>query len=303
MTKVLVGLGYVSGDEPTNTIEIIDLESTLTACKNLPNSQLESWGSFGGLGFQDKPLICGGYNSSPKYSNKCFSLEGNEWINSSSLNTVLYQAAVSPSPYPSNDQKLFVTSGDTVKVLTRQGWKMLPHRLPVKIYYHCSVLVNLTTVMVIGGEHNWRISSTAYLFNTENEIWTAGPQLKKERAIHSCGRIRKNSQSQDFSIIVVGGWNGSSYLSSVEILDLGATVWRKGPNVPFGISLAQMVEDSNGGVVLVGGKSYHTDYLDTLYQLPHGGADAAWTKMEQKLKIGRNSHVAFLVPDDVVDCS
>jgi hypothetical protein len=60
-----------------------------------------------------------------------------------------------------------------------------------------------------------------------------------------------------------------------------------------------MVEDQNGGVVLIGG----VNNLDTLYQLPHGGQDAVWTKMEQKMKTGRFDHTAFMVPDNIVDCS
>ena len=64
-----------------------------------------------------------------------------------------------------------------------------------------------------------------------------------------------------------------------------------------------MVEDQNGGVVLIGGFSSSVGILDTLYQLPHGGQDAIWTKMEQKMKTGRIQHTAFLVPDNIVDCS
>jgi hypothetical protein len=64
-----------------------------------------------------------------------------------------------------------------------------------------------------------------------------------------------------------------------------------------------MVEDQNGGVVLIGGESSSVFNLDTLYQLPHGGQDAVWTKMEQKMKTGRRRHTAFLVPDNFVDCS
>jgi hypothetical protein len=64
-----------------------------------------------------------------------------------------------------------------------------------------------------------------------------------------------------------------------------------------------MVEDQNGGVVLIGGQLSLGDILDTLYQLPHGGQDAVWTKMEQKMKTGRRRHTAFLVPDNFVDCS
>jgi hypothetical protein len=302
LTKLLVGLGLVKGGL-TNTIEIIDLESPFTTCKNLPGFPLELEGSFGGLGFNDTPMICGGRNKNRRFSNKCFSLEGSEWINSSSLNTDRYYAAVLPSPYPSYDQKLFVTGPrNTVEVLTQQGWKTLPQRLPVRIYGHCSVLLNSTTGMVIGGVQNGYESSSTYLFNTENEIWTEGPELKIERAYHSCGRIRKISHSQDFSIIVAGGYDGFS-MSSVEIFDLGANEWREGPDLPFGIAYAQMVEDPNGGVVLVGGRSNSKRHLDTFYQLPHGGTDAVWTKMEQKLKVGRNAHAAFLVPDDITECS
>jgi hypothetical protein len=92
-------------------------------------------------------------------------------------------------------------------------------------------------------------------------------------------------------------------LSSVEILDEGSNEWRTGPELPFRMDDSQMVEDRNGGVVLIGGQSSSFVKLDTLYQLPHGGQDAVWTKMEQKMDTGRFRHTAFLVPDILVDCS
>jgi N-acetylneuraminic acid mutarotase len=92
-------------------------------------------------------------------------------------------------------------------------------------------------------------------------------------------------------------------LSSVEILDKSSNEWQTGPELPFEIRSSQLVEDQNGGVVLIGGESSSLSNLDTLYQLPHGGQDAVWTKMEQKMKTGRNFHTAFLVPDNVADCS
>ncbi len=73
--------------------------------------------------------------------------------------------------------------------------------------------------------------------------------------------------------------------------------------MPLGTHWSQMVEDQNGGVVLIGGALQLTIYLDTMFQLPHGGQNAAWVKMEQKLKTGRSAPTAFLVPDDSVDCS
>jgi hypothetical protein len=164
------------------------------------------------------------------------------------------------------------------------------------------VTVNSTTVIAIGGYQNGLISGKTFYFTIGEESWTKGPELKNKRAGHSCGNIRRNKESQDMSIIVAVGYAESRF-SSVEILDEGSDEWQTGPELPFGIIDSQMVEDQNGGVVLIGGESQSVSNLDTLYQLPHGFQDAVWTNMEQKMKTGRRQHTAFLVPDNLVDCS
>jgi hypothetical protein len=157
--------------------------------------------------------------------------------------------------------------------------------------------------MAIGGIQNGQYSGKTFYFTFGEESWTEGPELKNKRAGHSCGKIRRNKESQDCFIIVAGGNDGFSFLSSVEILDEGSNEWQTGTELPFGINYSQMVEDQNGGVILIGGRSNSVDNLDTLYQFSHGGQDAVWTKMEQKMKTGRLYHTAFLVPDNSVDCS
>jgi hypothetical protein len=179
-------------------------------------------------------------------------------------------------------------------MLTEEGWESNIPSLPVKISAHCMVTVNSTTVMAIGGGQNFYYSRKTFYFTFGEESWTEGPELKNKRGYHSCGKIKKDKDSHEMSIIVAGGWDGS-ILSSVEILDEGSNEWQTGPELPFGISRSQMVEDQNGGVVLIGGySSFGT--LNTLYQLPHGGQDAVWTKMT----IGRSADTAFLVPDNLV---
>ncbi len=209
------------------------------------------------------------------------------------------------------DGKLLVTGGynvsdvmNSVEMLTEDGWETNIPSLPVTLIGHCMVTVNSTTVMVIGGEQNGQYSGKTFYFTFGEESWTEGPELKEERVYHSCGKIRKKKESQEMSIIVAGSASGfSSVFSSVEILDEGSNEWLAGPKLPFGIYFSEMVEDQNGGVVLIGGVSKSSVILDTLYQLPHGGQDAGWTKMEQKMKAGREQHVAFLIPDNIVDCS
>ena len=76
-------------------------------------------------------------------------------------------------------------------------------------------------------------------------------------------------------------------MTSVEILDEGASEWRNGPDLPFGITEAALVEDPTGGVILVGGKSDDEKFLRTLFRLSDAGDDAKWIEMPQKLEFGR----------------
>ncbi len=233
-------------------------------------------------------------------------MENNKWVSSASMNSVRYVAAAAQL----KDGKLFVTGGvdtsgsalNSAEIFTEDGWKSNIPSLPVTIAGHCMVTVNSTTVMVIGGPLNGQASGKTFYFTFGEESWTEGSKLKNKRAVHSCGKIRRNKESQEMSIIVAGGSDRSSRLSSVEILDEGSNEWQTDPELPFGIDNSQMVEDQNGGVVLIGGRRIGVT-LDTFFQLPHGGLDAVWTKMEQNLQTGRKEHAAFMVPDNIVHCS
>ncbi len=296
------------GDSPnTDTCEVINLASSASACKNPPNFRARVWGAIGRLGFKGNPIICGGYQNGV-LSYKCYSLENNEWVSSASMNSVRAYAAAAQL----KDGKLLVTGGidasgstifNSAEMLTEEGWESNIPFLPVTIARHCMVTVNSTTVMVIGGRQNGQYSGKTFYFTFGEESWTDGPELKIKRYGHSCGKIRRDKDSQEMSINVAGGSDDSSILSSVEILHEGSNEWQTGPELPFGIDFSQMIENQNGGVVLIGGLSSSVSNLDTLYQLPHGGQDAVWTKMEQKLETGRRFHTAFMVPDNIVDCS
>jgi hypothetical protein len=296
----------ICGGVNTDTCELINLALPAKKCKNPPNLPATIHSAIGGLGFKGIPIICGG-DQKDVPSNKSYSLKNKKWDSSASMNSVRVGAAAAQL-----NGTLIVTGGSdgiyshhkSAEMLTEEGWESNKPPLPVTIAYHCMVTVNSTTVMAIGGIQNGQTSGKTFYFTSGEESWTEGPELKNKREGHSCGKIRTNKTSQEMSIIVAGGHVGvSSRLSSVEILNEGFNAWQKGPELPSGIEHSQMVEDQNGGVVLIGGYSSSAVTHDTLYQLPHGGQDAVWTKMEQKMQTGRRAHTAFLVPDNIVDCS
>ena len=303
-SKILICGGY---NPDIGTCEVIDLESTSTTCKSPANLPAKVYATIGGLQFNENPIICGGRQNNIS-SNRCYSLENNNWVSSDSMNSVREFGAAARL----QDGSLLVTGGysgvgsavlNSTEILTEEGWK---NKIPLHlgaIRYHCMVTVNSTTVMVIGGYQNGQLSGKTFLYTFGEKSWIEGPDLKYKRQHHSCGKIKRDKDNQEMSIIVAGGWDGSSKLVSVEILDEDSNEWQTGPELPCGIAASQMVEDQNGGVILIGGYSSSVDTLDTLYQLPHGDQDAAWIKMEQKMKTGRREHTAFLTPDNIADCS
>jgi hypothetical protein len=238
-------------------------------------------------------------------------LENKKWFSNyyaSSMSMSLARYAAAAATF--QNDKILVTGGwtnlgslNSVEIFEEfYAWKTTNPYLPVTFSEHCLVALSSTTVMAISGRQNGQHSGKTFYFTVGDVKWTEGPELKNKRSYQSCGRIRKDKESQEMSVIVAGGHDGLSYLSSVEILDEGSNEWRSGPELPLDVRLSQMVEDQNGGVILVGGQLESMAYLDTLYQLPHGGQDAVWTKMVQKLKTGRYLLTAFLVPENIVDC-
>ena len=113
-SKILVGLGD-SGDETTNTFEIIDLDSSSSECQNLPNFTKNSNAPFGGLGPQQSPVICG----YPIFSNQCTILVNGTWqAFGSLLRDKFYPSVLSQPPFGLAGTKplLMVTGGISLLV-------------------------------------------------------------------------------------------------------------------------------------------------------------------------------------------
>jgi len=299
-TKILVGLGYTANGE-TDNFEIIDLSMPSSTCQNLPNFPHKTLGPVGELIQQDYPLICGGFNIK-----QCYSYKDGSWQEEASLAEIRGFASSALSPFPNNPFSMMISGGDlpstSSAVYFSDGtWKQMPD-LPTTVNYHCMVKVSSSIVMVIGGAQNMQYLKKTFLLDTKENVWEEGPSLLQEMGYLSCGLIRSIKNSSEFSIIVAGGWDGT-YISTTEVLDQSNGEWRQGPALPFGIYGAQLVEDADGGVVLVGGYAEGMPYLDTLFRLPHAGQDGKWEELPQKLKIGRRYHTAYMVPDHLANCN
>ncbi len=296
----MVGHGFTPNGN-TDNFEIIDLSMPSSVCQNLPNFPYKTYGPVGELIQQDHPLICGGSGIK-----QCYSYKDGSWQEEASLAEIRGFASSALSPFPNNPFSMMISGGinpstSSAVYFSDGTWKKMPD-LPTTVHSHCLVKVSSSFVMVIGGYQNGQISKKTFLLDTKENVWKEGPSLLQERGDLSCGQIQSAKNSSEFSIIVAGGYTGAS-LSTTEVLDQSNGEWRQGPALPFGIKEAQLVEDADGGVVLVGGQAEGMPPLDTLFRLPHAGQDGKWEELPQKLKMGRYFHTAFMVPDNLANCN
>ncbi len=267
---------------------------------------------FGSLGFDNIPLICGGYRVRENYDRNCYSFINGNWVESEALTEVRRYSASAPSPFELESHKLFVTGGwvndsiinvDTSEIYTVNGWEPFKPLLPKTVFGHCMVAMNSFSTILIGGwQNSTPASGETLIFNSRSRDWSEGPSLNVGRRHHSCGRIRQSLDSHHFSIIVVGGYDRES-LTSVEYFDSNAKEWQAGPELPYGIRMSTLIEDPTGGVILVGGYNDEQGYLKTLLRLSHLGDGADWKEMPQRLSAPRGENVAFLVSDEITQCT
>ena len=295
-SKVMVAIGE------TSSVEIVDLLSTSTQCQNFPNLSRSGYGARGELDYNGNRIVCGGYPS----TDKCETFLNGQWVSMEPLNEARSFSSIIKFPFLNDSVSLFSTGSydpylNSAEVLVNGKWEKWYVPLPVNIGAHCMVILNSTTVILIGGKQDSvAYSSKTYFLDIRTQTWFKGPELKFGRRAHSCARIPSKSQSSQYSIIAAGGYNDRD-MSSVEILDEGLNEWRQGPELPYPICCSAIVKHPLGGVALIGGRANTRTKLVTIYQLPHAGDDAKWELMPQKLKFSRYHPTAFFVPDELAD--
>ena len=88
--------------------------------------------------------------------------------------------------------------------------------LPFTVKGHSMVLVDRTTIYLIGGNQNGQISNKTWIIDPTNNFQIkVGPSLNIARDAHSCSKMRIDGR---IFLVVAGGCNGRN-LDSIELLD------------------------------------------------------------------------------------
>ena len=147
------------------------------------------------------------------------------------------------------------------------------------------------------------MSGSVYVLNIDDQEWELHSELNLARFFLTCGKVAADIGSSLKSVIVPGGQGKGGFMSSVEVLDPGSTAWRLGPELPVKIHRSTLVEDPQGGVVLVGGEAFGETFVDRLFWLPHVGPNSQWQTLPVRLNSGRFWHVSVMMPSNSFNCS
>ena len=173
--------------------------------------------------------------------------------------------------------------------------------LPTPMDHHCSIRVNTTHIFVSGGLNGVDDLRTAYLLNWLTRKWTPLPDMTYPRYGHSCGFA-----SDPDRVVAVGGVTGAaSTMATSEILDLATLEWTAGPGVPAKdyLTYSQSVPHLGSFLLVDGwGDEYNNDreYLEAIYE--YNRPTDGWRRRQERPVKRRAEHIAFKVPDDVLNC-
>ena len=199
-------------------IEILDSEKgrSCSASFNFPVEVQYS----SAAGFKDTGIVqCGGRNSNhcSSATEKCYYLAQDATFHEAtySLQTKRYLASSVALP-----NGTFVVTGGidqnnnrlkTIEIIdTVNGDVSVPQQtLPEPISRHCSILVNESVILIIGGYRSGSVSSKTVFFDVQSLKSTPGPEMRIARSSFGCATMTSK-------VIVAGGWSGRTS----EILDL-----------------------------------------------------------------------------------
>ena len=152
-------------------VETFALAPNFTRCRNLQNFPVVTQGSVGCvLPKSRQPIVCGG-SIEDGIGNQCYIFYLSSWRATFSMNeNRTFFVGMVGSPYQNSSHKMFVLGGGqslNAEVLTGSGWEVIGPPIPSSFYLSCLIVLNETSIFLIGGGENNIFSNETYIFNSE----------------------------------------------------------------------------------------------------------------------------------------
>ena len=332
-TKLLVLGGYTSTDEIVvcsgwlDDVEVIDLEKSSTCIeggavqfssqrsldetshlsKNFPKRITDSAGGM----MENTPVVCGGINENWVASRSCYAMidtrnwkpMGNMSVERSSFASIITKQGLLVIGGLDRGRKLL----DSVEILSSLHGNFTNRKqFETPIFSSCMAAIDDNNVLLIGGYlYGFKLTNKMWKYAIQEDSWEEMPPMRLARAQHSCIAVRDRDDNSVNIVVAGGAVEGSFGSNSVEIFDPVSQAWIGGPDLPFNISLSQLIDDGlgDGGAMLIGGRATmnsNTQRLESILHLPQ--RMSKWKRVGRDIKIKRASHVAMMIPETLISC-
>ena len=281
----------VGGEGTNGSVEVLGNPD----CSSL-SSSLSSYDNYAHSSFvtpDDILMTCGRY----RLSKSCFSYKNNSWEPHS---TLLEEREHSPPVSLPMGVFLIggtgVSSSDTTEFLPKGSstWTTGPVP-PNGAFGSCAVAIGDTQFLLIGGDPFEKPDQVIH-YNTGTQSWTNWPRLTQGRL--GCACVRAGN-----SIIVAGGYNKGTLLTSTEVIDVISKSSRVVGHMKYPRAYFAMANvNFNPKVVLaLGGETEEWPEPSTTVE-EWNDDDETWSLASITLSPGRSSFAAVVLPS-VTACS
>ena len=208
--------------------DIIDLKKAENSCQQGDEFPILVSSATGGLVRENVPFICGGYDNSGNARKECY------WLTDHGFENVINMTEpkfASSSVIQNQDLLVFggrysnydhISSIERVSVAKQSSTVI--GEMPFKFSYGCVLTYEEKKLIAIAGYQNGIRSDKTWTSSFDNLAkWTQGPNLFKKRSSLGCAIFHHFKMA-----IVVGGYDGSSYSSTTELIQLNENKVVKG---------------------------------------------------------------------------
>ena len=234
--KILVAGEWRKG--MVSPLEIIDLINTKLKSNfgvlNGNSSTVPWTGGATGGSLQNQPVFCGGLDNATWYDTSNINIIGkpNHGLKMMHPRSLMSSVVL-------NKSKLWITGGiqrrsstNSTEIISLDQPPVPGPDLPFTVYGHSMVLVDSTTIYLIGGCQNGQESSKTWIIDPTNNFQIkVGPSLNISRMEHSCSKMKIEGR---IFLAVAGGvkFGSVASLDSVELLDTAFPEqgWKMGMN-------------------------------------------------------------------------
>ena len=209
-SKLLITSGVCGRIGDPCPVEVIDFNGGTETCNGLPNYLGNVYGATGGL-VGNAIVSCGGYSTTSwTRHDKCYKLGTTTPVATMSKKR-MYAASVVVG------NKLWITGGSDDTYVTIKSTEFVDPvtgtvepgpDLPQETCWHCMVMINSSTAMLIGRfalrVPNPRDRTWFYNFDNQERGWIRGPDLNVRRFSLACG-VLKDSGNEGKTLVVAAG--------------------------------------------------------------------------------------------------